>query len=112
MREDTGIIKAGMSIIVSSGCYSDYSFSQVFIALKDFNYMEEAKKFFFEHMNENKEEVLEDGYYSICRSDFEGWLFRNGFIDLCESREIHIGSYGSFFEDEGWYEEWKKEQGL
>ena len=23
MREDTGIIKAGMAIVISSGCYSD-----------------------------------------------------------------------------------------
>lgn len=37
MREDTGIIKAGMAIVISSGCYSDYSFGQVYIALKDFN---------------------------------------------------------------------------
>ena len=64
MREDTGIIKAGMAIVISSGCYSDYSFGQVYIALKDFNYMEQAKKCFFDYLNENKEEVLErDDYY-------------------------------------------------
>ena len=45
MRDDTGIITAGMAIIFSSGCYSDYSFGQVYIALQDFNYMEEAKKY-------------------------------------------------------------------
>ena len=46
MRDDTGTIKDGMAIIISSGCYSDYSFGQVYIALQDFNYMEEAKKFY------------------------------------------------------------------
>ena len=46
MRDDTGIIKAGMAIIFSS----DYSFGQVYIALQDFNYMEEAKKFYMEEL--------------------------------------------------------------
>lgn len=39
-RDDTGIIKAGMAIIISSDEYSDYQFGQVYIAIKDFNYME------------------------------------------------------------------------
>ena len=50
MRDDTGTIKAGMAIVISSGCYSDYSFGQVYIALRDFNYMEEAKKLYMEEM--------------------------------------------------------------
>ena len=111
MREDTGIIKAGMAIVISSGCYSDYSFGQVYIALKDFNYMEQAKKCFFDYLNENKEEVLEDDDYSVYRIDFESWLIKNGFLGLCENREIHVGDY-DFFDDEEWFEEWKKECGL
>ena len=53
MRDDTCIIKAGMAIIFSSGCYSDYSFGQVYIALQDFNYMEEAKKFYMEELEKD-----------------------------------------------------------
>lgn len=49
MRDDTGIIKAGMAIILSFGEYSDYSFGQVYIALRDFNYMDEAKKFLWKN---------------------------------------------------------------
>ena len=108
MREDTGIIKAGMAIVISSGCYSDYSFGQVYIALKDFNYMEQAKKCFFEHLNENKEETLKRNCFSVYNIDFEGWLIKNGFLGLCENREIHVGDY-SFFNDDEWFEEWKKE---
>ena len=106
MREDTGIIKAGMAIVISSGCYSDYSFGQVYIALKDFNYMEQAKKCFFDHLNKNKKKS-----YSVYSIDFEGWLIKNGFLGLCENREIHVGDY-DFFDDDEWFEEWRKECGV
>ena len=106
MREDTGIIKAGMAIVISSGCYSDYSFGQVYIALKDFNYMEQAKKCFFDYLNKNKKKS-----YSVYNIDFESWLIKNGFLGLCENREIHVGDY-DFFDDEEWFEEWRKGRGL
>ena len=106
MRDDTGIIKAGMAIVISSGCYSDYSFGQVYIALKDFNYMEQAKKCFFDYLNKNKKKS-----YSVYSIDFEGWLIKNGFLGLCENREIHVGDY-DFFDDDEWFEEWKKECGV
>lgn len=107
MREDTGIIKAGMAIVISSGCYSDYSFGQVYIALKDFNYMEQAKECFFEFLNKNKEEILEDDDYNVWNIDFESWLIEKGFLGLCDYREIHVGNY-NFFDDATWFEEWKK----
>ena len=112
MREDKRIIKTGTHVIVSNGSYFDYDFSEVYIALKDFNYIEQGKKYFFDYLNQNKEKVLEDGRYSILRSDFENWLIRKGFLGLCENGEIHIGSYGDFFDDEIWFEEWKKERGV
>lgn len=111
MREDTGIIKAGMAIVISYGRYSDYSFGQVYIALKDFNYMEQAKNCFFDYLNENKEKVLEDDAFFAYGIDFEGWLIKNGFLGLCENREIHVGDC-TFFDDNDWFEEWKKESGL
>lgn len=122
-RDDTGIVKAGMAIVISSGCYSDYSFGQVYIALKDFNYMDEAKKFIFEQYDEsyNKEsesELYEEfGYPYIdfyeLDSKFEAYLIKNGFLGLCDYRNIHIGD-NKFFDDlyQEWLEEWEKERGL
>lgn len=110
-RDDTGIIKAGMAIVVSSGCYSDYSFGQVYIALKDFNYMEEAKKFYLEKYDE---EFAKDERYiwvDVETEDFEQYLISKGFLGLCDYRQIHIGDYG-FFDCDEWKKEWKKAHNL
>lgn len=111
MRDDTGIIKAGMAIVVSSGCYSDYSFGQVYIALKDFNYMEEAKKFYMQYLENDYNKYGK--IYSLCPDieDFEGYLISNGFLGLCDYREIHTGDYG-FFNDDEWKKEFKEKKGI
>lgn len=106
-QKPTGIIKAGMAVIISCGRYSDYSFGQVYIALKDFNYVDEAKKCFFEYLDARSDEDKEDGYVNTFGIDFEVYLIRNGFLGLCENREIHTGDYEFFNEDE-WLEEWEK----
>ena len=100
MRDDTGIIKAGMAIIFSSGCYSDYSFGQVYIALQDFNYMEEAKKFYMEELEKDINAYVDS-------EDFENYLISKGFLGLCDYREIHVGDYNFFDEDE-WEKEFRK----
>ena len=105
-KDDTGIIKAGMAIVVSSGCYSDYSFGQVYIALKDFNYMEEAKKFYFEKCDEEFAKDGRDMYVFIEIEDFEQYLISKGFLGLCDYRQIHTGDYG-FFDDDQWIKEWR-----
>lgn len=97
MRDDKDIIKAGMAIIFSSGCYSDYSFGQVYIALQDFNYMEEAKKFYME-------ELEKDIHVCLDSDDFENYLISKGFLGLCDYREIYVGDCNFFNEDE-----WEKE---
>lgn len=107
MRDDTGIIKAGMAVVVSSGIYSDYRFGQIYIALKDFNYMEEAKKFY---MNGLKDRYNKDGkdylfYPEI--EDFEGYLISNEFLGLCNYREIHTGDY-EFFNCHEWATEFNR----
>ncbi len=103
MRDDTGTIKAGMAIVISSGEYSDYSFGQVYIALQNFNYMEEAKKFYMEELEKNyKKQVILDAYLES--EYFENYLVSKGFLGLCDYREIHVGDYSFFDEDE-----WKKE---
>ena len=47
-----------MAVVFSHGEYSDYQFGQVYICTQDFNYIKEAKKFYFEdaerQWNENK----------------------------------------------------------
>lgn len=111
MRDDTGIIKAGMAIVVSSGCYSDYSFGQVYIALKDFNYMEEAKKFYMQGLEDDYNEYGKDCGFYPAGEDFEGYLISNGFLGLCNYREIHIGDYG-FFNDDEWKKEFKEKKGI
>lgn len=103
MRDDTGTIKAGMAIVISSGCYSYYSFGQVYIVLRDFNYMEEAKKFYMEEMEKNYKEHG-DFYNHVDSDDFEKYLISKGFLGLCDYREIHVGDYSFFNEDE-----WEKE---
>lgn len=90
MRDDTGIIKAGMAIVISSGCYSDYSFGQVYIALQDFNYMEEAKKFYMEELEKDIDVYVDS-------DDFENYLISKGFLGLCDYREIYVGDC-SFFD--------------
>lgn len=110
MRDDTGIIKAGMAIVVSSGCYSDYGFGQVYIALKDFNYMEEAKKCYFEYLDKEFAERGRDMWFYF-GGNFEQYLISKGFLGLCDYREIHTGDY-SFFDEDEWQKEWKKTHNL
>ena len=104
MRDDTGTIKAGMAIIFSSGKYSDYSFGQVYIALQDFNYMEEAKKFYMEELEKDINTYLDS-------DDFEGYLISKGFLGICDYREIHVGDY-SFFDEDEWLKEFKKSKNI
>ena len=105
----TGTVKAGMAIVISCGVYSDYQFGQVYIALKDFNYLDEAKKCFLQFLDNRSEEDKEDEYYNRYQIDFEGYLIKNGFLGLCENLEIHTGDYG-FFDGDEWIKEWKGKQ--
>mgnify|MGYP006957395570 CR=1 FL=1 len=106
-RDDTGTIKAGMAIVVSDGAYSDYNFGQVYIALKDFNYMEEAKKYYFEKCDEEFSKYGRDMFVYICLDDFEQYLISKGFLGLCNYREIHMGDY-DFFDEDQWEKEWRE----
>ena len=110
MRDDTGTITAGMAIIFSSGMYSDYSFGQVYIALQDFNYMEEAKKFYMEELEKNYKEY-KDIYAYLESDDFENYLISKGFLGLCNYREIHVGDY-SFFDEDEWEKEFKESKNI
>ena len=77
MRDDTGTIKAGMSIVISS----DYSFGQVYIALQDFNCMEEAKKFYMEELEKDINAYVDS-------EDFENYLISKGFLGLCDCKKF------------------------
>lgn len=99
-----------MAIVISSGCYSDYSFGQVYIALKDFNYLEEAKNCYFKLAEEKYKSKTEDDFYMVVyNNDFEEYLINNGFLGLCDYREIHVGDY-DFFDEEEWKEEFLEEK--
>lgn len=111
MRDDTGTIKAGMAIVVSSGCYSDYTFGQVYIALQDFNYMDEARKFYMEGLEKAYNENKRNYWFYPEIEDFERYLISNGFLGLCDYRQIHTGDYG-FFDDDEWKKEFKEKKGI
>ena len=111
MRDDTGIIKAGMAVVVSSGCYSDYKFGQVYIAIKDFNYMEEAKKFYMQSLEDEYNKYGKDYYFYPDCEDFERYLISNEFLALCSYREIHLGDY-DFFNWYKWEKEFKEKKGI
>lgn len=89
-------IKAGTRVVFSYGENDDYAFKGIYICIKDFNYMEEAKKFYFEEMNRDSEEYP----YSYVSNDaeFDQYLMNKGFLILCNTTEIHTGDY-SFFDD-------------
>lgn len=105
-KKETGILKAGMAVVFSHGEYSDYQFGQVYICTQDFNYIEEAKKFYFEdaerQWNENK-----NHWFYVDWLDFESYLIRKGLLALCDYSEVHTGDYG-FFDSDEWEEEFEK----
>ena len=39
--------------------------------------------------------------------DFENYLISKGFLGLCDYREIHVGDY-SFFDEDEWEKEFRK----
>lgn len=114
MRDDTGIIKAGMAVVFSYGEYSDYGFGQVFICVKDFNYMEEGKKYYFECLEKEYSKLKNGERFYFWQDDveqyFEDWLIRKGYLVLCQNREIHMGD-DCFFDAYKWKESFLKEKG-
>lgn len=111
MKKETGILKAGMAVVFSHGEYSDYSFGQVYICAQDFNYLDEAKKFFFEEA-ERRWNENDDHWYCVDGMAFESYLIRKGLLALCDYREIHTGYYNDFFDDHIWKDEFLKLKGV
>jgi hypothetical protein len=107
----TGEVKAGTALVFSSGCYSDYSFGQVYVAVCDFNYLEQAKKCFFEECEKELKEDSQCFYVDVDIETFESFLVKNGFLVLCQNQEVHLGDYG-FFDDYVWKKEFLKQKGL
>lgn len=110
-KEETGEVKAGTALVFSSGEYSDYSFGQVYVAACDFNYIEQAKKFWFEEAEKEFQKKGRDFCVYVTSFDFENFLVKNGFLVLCQNQEIHTGDYG-FFDDDEWNREFKKQKML
>lgn len=114
MREDTGVLKAGMAVVFSHGEYSDYGFGEVYIVAQDFNYMDEAKEHAFEYMEKEYAELENKNNFWVSGYDlyqtFESYLIRKGFLVLCQNREVHTGDYDFF--DEKWIDDFKTEKGI
>lgn len=109
-KKETGEVKAGTALVFSSGEYSDYGFGQIYIAARDFNYLEEAKKCWFE---EAEKIYKKDGrivYVDVTSLKFESYLVKNGFLVLCQNQEIHTGDYG-FFDEDIWKEKFNEIKG-
>lgn len=103
--------RAGEFIGFSEGEYSDYSFSDLYRVLVDFD-MAQATKEFIPQLKtvallegksipdhvENDDDLrrhLEDTY-DCGSSAFGSYLMRLGYIEPIPYLEIHLGSYGSF----------------
>ena len=110
-KEETGEVKAGTALVFSSGEYSDYSFGEVYVAACDFNYIEQAKKFWFEEAEKEFQKKGRDFYVWVTSLEFESYLVKNGFLVLCQNQEIHTGDYG-FFADDEWEKEFKRQKYL
>ena len=112
---ETGILKKDMIINFTTGCYSDRTTSVPYVVLKDFNYLDEAKKFWkIEAERLYKEDPSMEFSYeytdeSSLSYGFYDYLIKNGFIDTTDSENIYIGGY-SFFDADDWFMEFKKEK--
>lgn len=66
-------------LLIASGEYSDYQ-NCGYKVCKPFTFDEAHAEF----------KATASGYLE----EFTGWLVRNGYIELLEIHEVHIGSYG------------------
>jgi hypothetical protein len=79
--------KAGQLIKIESGCYSDYGVHGFFVALRDFDPMEQRKAWI-----DLPREANEWGY--MRRQDFIAFLIRQGLLLEIEHDSMHLGDYG------------------
>lgn len=103
INPENKIIKAGTPLVFSHGEYDDYNFNGMYICIKDFNYMEEAKTFYFEEMNREYEEHPNEFCCVWENADFDQYLINKGFLIPCETTQIHTGDY--YFFDGLWRDE-------
>ena len=112
-QKETGELKAGMAVVFSHGEYSDYTFGQVYICTQDFNYIEEAKKYYMEESERTYSEWSKTCWISSydLYQGFESYLIRKGLLALCNYREVHTGDY-DFFDEYDWGKEFLKSKGV
>ena len=116
MSDDSKILKKGTIIDFETGEYSDRCVTEPFIVLKDFIYIDEAKKFWKEYAEnlykENNSVDYEWDYISDeLDQPFITYLIKNEFIEPCDSTRIYIGAY-EFFDADDWFDDFKKEKTL
>jgi hypothetical protein len=80
------MVKAGQLISIESGEYSDYGVHGFFVALANFDPMEERKEWIASKSGQD------DAYYP--RDEFIAVLLRKGFLLEIEYDRMDLGSYG------------------
>jgi hypothetical protein len=103
---------AGEFITISTGSYSDYSVEGVFKVACDFDPNEITKKFINDYI---KPRVIDDAYSEDDMNrfhyywgveegtlDFYAWLIQEGYLELIDSRQWHLGDseFATPYEDD------------
>ncbi len=81
-----GVIKAGRLVLISSGCYSDYSVHSAFVTLKPVPVQEELTAWLVNHP-----EQIED--YSFEEHQFLVDLIAKGYLLEVNVAWLHLGDY-------------------
>ena len=93
--------RAGDTIVLSNGCYSDYCFSGPYKVLVDFSMLQAAE-------NHCKLFKPNSWHSKPNASGFEAYLVTSGLIEQIESKEIHLGDYSNLRIDKrDFSEEWE-----
>jgi hypothetical protein len=82
-------IKAGTTLILEHGEYSDYTFAGPFRVLKDFDQAEVCAEF----RAQWKPDPQEDWRDSPSEYEFIGWISKAGYVEDVPAHKWHIGSY-------------------
>ena len=94
-----GAIKKGDFFAFSTGEYSDYDCGRFSKALKPFNMLDMGKKWedTFKPYGDDPDDIRNKWKsYDVECPEFVAWLTSEGFIELLDYKEFHLGSYGRF----------------
>jgi hypothetical protein len=92
----------GELITISAGCFSDYYVEGVFRVLRDFDPTEVGTQYATQYVASRRLPGAEVNLYYIQHFydveedtlDFYAWLIHEGYLEVVESREWHLGDDG------------------